>query len=262
VAILFFAIAIILDNSEIIISQPGDRIRASFPVRRRFNSMLPRVIMYNAVSVDGWIENIHPDLGQYYAAASRFEEDATLAGCDTLLAAVPGEDINKEGEAALEPPWVKPEDQRPLLVVPDSRGRLRSWHMLLSEGIWRGGVALVSDTTQREYLDYLEKQQVDYIVTGDDRVNLREALEELRARYGVKTVRTDSGGTLNGVLLREELVDEIGIYIEPCLVGGMSPHTIFRALEPESEEDVIQLRLKSLEHLENDVALLHYEVIK
>jgi 2,5-diamino-6-(ribosylamino)-4(3H)-pyrimidinone 5'-phosphate reductase len=76
----------------------------------------------------------------------------------------------------------------------------------------------------------------------------------------VKIVRTDSGGTLNGVLLRAGLVDEVCIYIEPCLVGGMSPRTIFRA--PEPGEDVIRLRLKDMERLDNDVVLVHYEVVK
>lgn len=224
--------------------------------------MLPRVIMYNAVSVDGWIDHFQPDLGQFYSAASRFSEDATLVGCNTLMVGIPEEDILEEDETAFEPPQIEPGDPRPLLVVPDSRGRLRSWHMLRAEGIWKDAVALVSHSTPREYLDYLTKRHIDHIISGDDHVDLREALEELSARYGVKTVRTDSGGTLNGLLLQAGLVDEVGIYIEPCLVGGMSPRTIFRASQPESEENTIRLRLKDLERLDGDVVLLHYEVIK
>jgi 2,5-diamino-6-(ribosylamino)-4(3H)-pyrimidinone 5'-phosphate reductase len=224
--------------------------------------MLPRVVMYNAVSVDGWIDNIHPDLGQFYGAASRFSEDATLVGCNTLLVGIPEEDITEEDETAFEPPQVEPGDPRPLLVVPDSRGRLRSWHMLRAERIWRDAVALVSESTPREYLDYLEKRHIGYIISGDDHVDLREALEELYARFGVETVRTDSGGTLNGVLLQAGLVDEVAIYIEPCLVGGISTRTIFRSSEPVPEEDAIRLRLKNLESLDGGVALLHYEVVK
>jgi 2,5-diamino-6-(ribosylamino)-4(3H)-pyrimidinone 5'-phosphate reductase len=123
-------------------------------------------------------------------------------------------------------------------------------------------VALVSESTPREYLDYLEKRHIGYIISGDDHVDLREALEELYARFGVETVRTDSGGTLNGVLLKAGLVDEVAIYIEPCLVGGMSTRTIFRSSEPVPEEDAIRLRLKNLESLDGGVALLHYEVVK
>jgi len=88
---------------------------------RKDNPMLPRVIIYNAVSVDGWIDHIHPDLGQFYGVASRFLEDATLAGCNTLLSGIPEEEIPQEDETAFEPPQVEPEDSRPLLVVPDSR---------------------------------------------------------------------------------------------------------------------------------------------
>jgi 2,5-diamino-6-(ribosylamino)-4(3H)-pyrimidinone 5'-phosphate reductase len=58
-------------------------------------------------------------------------------------------------------------------------------------------------------------RKIDYIVAGDDHVDLRLTLEELNARYGVRIVRVDSGGTLNGVLLRAGLVDEVSALINP-----------------------------------------------
>ena len=58
----------------------------------------------------------------------------------------------------------------PLLAIPDSRGRLRVWGKLLREPYWRAGVALCSRATPPEYFTYLDGIGVDYIVTGDERV--------------------------------------------------------------------------------------------
>jgi 2,5-diamino-6-(ribosylamino)-4(3H)-pyrimidinone 5'-phosphate reductase len=48
--------------------------------------MRPRVILHNAVSLDGRVTGFFVDLGIYYRLASHWGEDVTLAGCDTLLA--------------------------------------------------------------------------------------------------------------------------------------------------------------------------------
>jgi 2,5-diamino-6-(ribosylamino)-4(3H)-pyrimidinone 5'-phosphate reductase len=88
------------------------------------------------------------------------------------------------------------------------------------------------------------------------------ALEELNARYGVRTVRVDSGGTLNGVLLRAGLVDEVSVLIGPCLVGGTTPRSIFRAPDLTSSEGVVELKLTHVEKLKGDVVWLRYEVVR
>ena len=49
--------------------------------------MLPRVILHNAVSLDGRIDGFPIDLQQYYALAATWKEDATLAGSETFLKA-------------------------------------------------------------------------------------------------------------------------------------------------------------------------------
>jgi riboflavin biosynthesis pyrimidine reductase len=56
--------------------------------------MLPRVILHNAVSVDGRIDWFTPDIGQFYELASRWSEDATLTGSDTLLSAGLVDDVS------------------------------------------------------------------------------------------------------------------------------------------------------------------------
>ena len=103
---------------------------------------------------------------------------------------------------------------------------------------------------------------VEYVLAGEDRVDFRIALAELKARYGIGTVQVDSGGTLNGVLLRAGLVDEVSMVISPRLVGGAEARSMYRAPELTSPEGVIGVKLIHLERLRGDLVWLRYEVVK
>jgi 2,5-diamino-6-(ribosylamino)-4(3H)-pyrimidinone 5'-phosphate reductase len=224
--------------------------------------MLPRVILYNGVSLDGRMGWGMGDIGLYYELAARWEADAMLSGSNTLLAAYQAEEAPEEDGEAYEPPERVPDDPRPLLVVVDSRGRFRHWQRIRKEPYWRDAIALCSHSTPKTYLSYLQERHIEYILAGDDRVDLRMALEELNARYQVGVVRVDSGGILNGVLLRAGLVDEVSVLVDPCLVGGTTPRSIFVASDLTSAAGVIPLRLIHVENVKGDTVWLRYEVLK
>jgi 2,5-diamino-6-(ribosylamino)-4(3H)-pyrimidinone 5'-phosphate reductase len=103
---------------------------------------------------------------------------------------------------------------------------------------------------------------VETIVVGAEQVDLRAALEELNTRHGVELVRVDSGGTLNGALLRAGLVSEVSVLINPSLVGGANPGTIFQAPGLAASGDVIPLKLIHLEQVADDGVWLRYEVVR
>jgi len=63
--------------------------------------VLPRVILHNAVSVDGRIDWFTPDVGQFYELASRWKEDATLAGSNTIFNQE--EEVPEESEGVIQP---------------------------------------------------------------------------------------------------------------------------------------------------------------
>ncbi|MGE5598882.1 MAG: dihydrofolate reductase family protein [Bacteroidota bacterium] len=212
----------------------------------------PRVILHNAVSLDGRTEGFPADLGAYYGLAAAFNEDATLVGSETVLKA-PME--TADGEAI---PAEKPDDL-PLLVVPDSRGRIRGWKIWRRMPFWRDILVLCASCTPPDYLAYLRKEGIEALVLGEDRVDLRRALEALYDR-GISTVRVDSGGVLNGVLLRAGLADEISLLVHPALAGGDSAKSLFHAPDPAGPEDAVGLRLSHCERLAGDLVWLRYEV--
>ncbi len=223
--------------------------------------MFPRVILHNEVSVDGRIDGFTPNIALFYELASHWKEDATLAGCDTLLKAMEAEQVENETNKVYKTTETNPKDSRPLLVVPDSSGRLKNWNHWRKQPYWKDGVALCSLATSKSHLDYLQEQHIRTIIAGHDHVNLKKALEELYEQYAVKVIRVDSGGTLNGALLRAGLVDEISVLLNPCLVGGASSNSLFRALDLPASGGTIQLLLTHMEKLRDDIVCLRYETL-
>lgn len=223
--------------------------------------MLPRVLIHIAVSADGHTVGFPVNIGTYYSLAMGFSADAHLTGSQTIIAA---EEQNPdiEGEAAASPAPTAANDTRPLLVIPDSRGRVQNWQVLRKAPFWRDMIALCSTSTPADHIDYLRELKIETIVGGDDHVDLRHALEQLHDRYDVQVVHVDSGGTLNGVMLRAGLVDEVSLLVHPCLVGGMTPKTLLSAPDLASPEGVIRLKLVHLEQLADQLVWIRYEVIR
>ncbi|MBI0584798.1 MAG: RibD family protein [Methanomassiliicoccus sp.] len=213
-------------------------------------AMLPYVVVHNAVSADGRMDRLEVDMEQYYSLVSTWKEDLTLCGSETMLRA-PLDGWGNDGTC---------DPSAPLLAVADSRGRFRSWNKVVPSTFWRRGIALCSGATPRAYLEYLRKAGIEAIVTGEERVDLREALERLAADHGVRVVRVDSGGTLNGALLRAGLVSEVSMVVHPQLTGGTSPASMFRT--PDLKEgEATPLELISSRKLKRGLVWLRYRVL-
>ena len=67
--------------------------------------MLPRVVMFNEISVDGRIDGFSVDMGRYCGLAARWEADAMLSGSNTLLDAYGPEQSLEEDDAV----WLRHE---------------------------------------------------------------------------------------------------------------------------------------------------------
>ncbi len=222
--------------------------------------MVPKVIIHSAVSADGRMDWFPADIAKYYELTSTWNEDATLVGSHTILN--PGVEIPDETEEDLSLRKPDPKDTRPWLVVPDSGGKVRTWHYWRKQPYWRDVFVLCCEATPRNYLDYLAERGIQFFVSGKDKADIGEAFKELVAKFDVKTIRVDSGGTLNGVLLRQGLVDEVSIMLHPSLVGGLTPKSLYLAKDLGSSEGVRPLKIIDVQKLENDIVWLRYEVVK
>lgn len=142
-------------------------------------------------------------------------------------------------------------------VVVDSRGRIR-W-TITGEGSTRL-LVLVSRTTPLAYLAYLRREEIPYLVTGQERVDLRLALQRLKSRLGVQWVVSQAGGGLNGALLRAGLVDEVHLVLLPALIGGRDTPAIFDGPSLGTGESGVLLRLLASATTDDGAVWLHYAV--
>ena len=96
---------------------------------------------------------------------------------------------------------------------------------------------------------------VEYVRTAHEgQLDLRAALAELHARWGVRTVMCEGGPHLNGALLAAGLVDELFLSLAPKLGGGADPQASLRIVRGPELEPPVELELR--EALENEGCLL------
>jgi 2,5-diamino-6-(ribosylamino)-4(3H)-pyrimidinone 5'-phosphate reductase len=224
--------------------------------------MIPKVILHIATSLDGRIRNFPADYELYYSLAARWNPDAILFGSETVLAAIrdnPSLEVPPEHEEMFRPPDGSP-DPRPLLVIADSRGRVRCWDAIRKWPYMRDVLALCSLATPQEYLDYLAERKVGAIIAGDDRIDMRKALMDLSRQYGVNTVRIDSGGTLNSVLLQAGVVSEVSVLIHPFLAGGKPDPTMFDPVKAGFPDLQVFLTHLHTEVIGNGIVWVRYSV--
>ena len=222
-----------------------------------WNVMIPKVILHVAMSLDGRITRFPADLDLYYSLAARWNPDAIIFGSSTILAA-PSLEVLPEHQEMFKPPETGKEDSRPLMVVADSKGQVQCWEALRRWPYFRGFISLCSTATPAAHRQYLERHQVPVIITGTDRIDMPSALRDLNRCYGVKTVRVDSGGTLNSVFLQGGLVDELSVLIHPFLAGGQPDPTIFDPVKTGMPDLQISMKLYHSEVLEHGIIWARY----
>ena len=81
-----------------------------------------------------------------------------------------------------------------------------------------------------------------------DKLDLKVLLEDLYEKYNSRKLTIQSGGSLNGLFLRNDLIDYVNIVIAPLLVGGKDVPTLVdgESIKNSSELD----KLKALELIE------------
>ena len=87
----------------------------------------------------------------------------------------------------------------------------------------------------------------------------------LKEKYGCDRITIQSGGTMNGLFLRERLFDYVDIVVAPVLVGGKDTSTLIDGDAITTKEDLNKLgvlRLIDCEKLEDSYLRLKYEVTR
>lgn len=110
----------------------------------------------------------------------------------------------------------------------------------------------------------LKKELPTLAVIDQGYLNLREALRLLKDMYACEHVCIETGGTLNALFLKENLIDDVHMIIAPVLIGGKDTPTVVDGECCVTFNDVLklrQLRLEALAQLADSYVELLYTVI-
>ena len=94
--------------------------------------------------------------------------------------------------------------------------------------------------------------------------SLSNALERLKSEYGCDRLTVQSGGTVNGLFLREKLLDFVDIVVAPVLIGGRDTPTLIDGHSLETNAELAGLgvlRLIECTTLQDSYIRLRYKVI-
>jgi len=142
--------------------------------------------------------------------------------------------------------------RQPLKVVVDSRLELP-----LDASVLKGGgllLATVSNDMKKEAVLRDRGAEILYLPNADGRVSLPELMQEL-GRRGINELHVEGGLRLNGALLAARLVDEMVLYLAPCLIGNAA-RGMFDLPALESLTGKKNLNIRDLRMVGTDVRVL------
>lgn len=142
--------------------------------------------------------------------------------------------------------------RQPLRVVVDSKLEIP-----LSARILQGGPVLIAGAVENiEKIALLRSTGAEVVIfpNAAGKVELSDLLQEL-ARRGVNEVHAEAGFKLNGSLMREGLVDELLLYLAPCLIGDAASG-LFNLPELTTLDGKRLLQIRDLRQIGEDIRLI------
>nr|WP_044573862.1 pyrimidine reductase family protein [Saccharopolyspora spinosa] len=169
-----------------------------------------------AVTVQGSSRGLSAPIDQRVLGLIRDLSDVVLVGVGTAMA---------EGYRGVKRTEVRAERRQrlglaevPPIALVTARASLPPDSPLLTDTLVPP-IVLTCDAAPQARRSALADAGADVVVTGDERVDLRAALDALDAR-GLRRIGCEGGPTLFGHLVDEDLVDELCLTLSPLLVSG------------------------------------------
>ena len=122
---------------------------------------------------------------------------------------------------------------------------------------------LIIVTTNRSHPAFSARNK-NLSVLYQQTLDLPGLLRALREEYGVERLTVQSGGTLNGALLHQKLLDSVDIVVAPVLIGGKDTSSLIDGkslVSPEELNKLGVLKLEQCDVLENSYLRLRYRVV-
>jgi len=154
-------------------------------------------------------------------------------------------------------PHVHNKEAKAFAVVFDKNGKL-GWNTNEIGGDHL--IVILTEQVSDEYLYYLQRRGISYIFAGKEQADLKLAMAQLVDVFSIEQIMLEGGGSINGSLLNEGLIDEISLLLLPVADGTPDTASLFDISSNLRKIPATRLRLKSVEQLEDDVLWLRYSI--
>jgi 2,5-diamino-6-(ribosylamino)-4(3H)-pyrimidinone 5'-phosphate reductase len=128
---------------------------------------------------------------------------------------------------------------------------------------WVGKLLLV--TTNKDHPAYnITNKYSNLEILYYEALDLTQLMEDLYSKYNAERLTIQSGGTLNGLFVRNKLIDFVNIVVAPILIGGKDVATLVdgESIKDESElNKLMPLQLIECNQLEDSYVQLKYKVL-
>ncbi|MGI1803376.1 dihydrofolate reductase family protein [Limosilactobacillus reuteri] len=221
----------------------------------------PYIIVHVMTSVDGRIDcEMTAQLAgepEYYSTLDSLDVPTRISGRVTAETELTrGGKFNPQNKEILgKTDFAKNATANSSNIVVDTKGTLQ-WGK--ENGNNFPHLIITSEQVTKDYLDYLNSQNISWIAAGKNQIDLAKAMEILADEFNIDRLAIVSGGKINGGFLEAGLVYEISILIGAGADGRTGQPSLFDG-RPESSR-LIALQLKDVESYEDGAVWLRYLV--
>lgn len=212
----------------------------------------PHVILSAAMSMDGKIAtrtgnselSSKEDLIRVHKL--RASVDAILVGKHTVVIDNP----------LLTVKYVK--GKNPTRIILDSTGSIKSTSKIIKTCKTIPTIIAVSEKITQKNIIRLEREGLEVIKCGQNKINLKKLLHILRKK-NIKSLLVEGGGSTNWSFIKDGFVDEIIVTITPYVLGGSSAISLFQGKGFDKISNAPLLTLKKISRMKNEL-VLHYTI--
>src|SRR4051812_17726113 len=230
--------------------------------------MKPYVICHMMPSVDGRLRTDRWDIPEvsheeYERTADSYHADAWICGRKTMEEFAKGRarPSRHTGERIPRRDFVvqRAKGQSRYAIAIDPAGKL-NWRDNEVEG--DALIEVVGEDVSDAFLAFLREKGISYIFGGKrgSEVNLRQVLQKLRSKFGIRKLMLEGGGETNGSFLNQGLVDELSLLLTPVADGGIGEPALFDVEARKPRRAMANLRLKSVRRAASDMLWIKYGV--
>lgn len=222
----------------------------------------PYIICHMMTSVDGRIDCAMTSqlrgVDDYYNTLEELNLPTTLSGRVTaeLEMADPGFFEAKDSAIYGQEGFSKKKAANGYEIVVDTKGKLL-WQD--ASDMEKPYLIITSEKVTKEYLAYLDGQNISWIACGKDKIDLARAAEILATEFGVERMGIVGGPAINSAFLDAELLDEISILIGAGIDARGEMPSVFDGFN--INHPLIQLKLIDVKKFNSDAVWLRYKNI-